>query len=1591
MSSIDERIVKMTFDNSSFEKGVNQTIQSLEKLNQVLKNTGNADAVNNLSKSMKDIQAQLKTLNLDELNNIEVKESVWKKIGNALSTAGKGLGNFISKLDLGGSIQKLGSSFSEAVSGSKGLDKSVESVTSRFSALGVMGVTALANITNKMVDLGTNMLKSLTIEPLATGFSEYETKMNSISTILANTADDGETLETVTAALNELNEYSDQTIYNFAQMTDNIGKFTAAGVGLDDSVAAIKGMSNLAAYFGVDATKAAGAMYQMSQALAAGKVQLMDWRSLINAGMSGEAFQKALIRTSEVMGTGAEKMIEKYGSFNESLTKGEWLTADVMIETLKQISGAYKESELRAQGYSATQARDIANMAKTANQAATEVRTVTGMMDAMKEAVQSSWAISWEHIIGDKDQATELLTNIKNGFESIIEPSSEARNNMLEFWNQNGGRDAVIKSLTNVFQSLGKIMGSIGDAWKEVFPPMTGKKLVELSQGFKDFTEKLKVSDSTVKKIKDTFKGVFNVFKTIGSAVESVIKAFSPLTSVFPAIGNAVLSVTSAIGKFVTSLSDALAKSKVFDRIANVIKGAFNGIGKIFNDVSNGFSEFFSYLGGLNFDKAFGFIGKGFSGIGKVITPVISGIGKAIGTIDFNTIMNAMKTGTFLNVLKTLKGTFEEVGGVAESAKGVFKSFSGIGKSIKDTLDAAREALEAWQQSIQADVLLKIAGSVGVLAASLLILASIDGKKMASALIGMAVAMASLSAAYVAMMKYGGTTDLLKKGIGGAILAIASSVLILAAAMKILSTLKPGEILTSLTGILAALASLAVGVKILKAADKDLRSSAASLVIFGVAMMTMAGAIRLLGNIDAEVLGSGLFTLAAVLGELAIFLKVAKFGELGKTGAVSLLALSIGVLTLAQALKIFSGLDPQGALVGLAAMAAVLAEIAIFGELMDKSIDLTKLALGLTALSIALTLLCGVLKLMGSLSLETVGVGLLSMAGSLAVLGAAAEMISAGKMTALAGGLAAMSAALILLGAAMHIIGALSWDQLAINLIGIGVALTIFSIAANSMTSALPGAAAMLVVSAALLVMSAALAILTPQLMLLSTMSMDGLAVMLLALSGAFLVLGIAGLTMGPVIPVLLGLAAVVAVLGVGCLAAGVGITAMGTGLGLIAAAIGASGLLIIEFLRQLINLLPQIGLKAGEAMVNFAGAIATGAPQIVTAFSTLLTAILTAIQQNIPLIAQTGVDIIVAFAQALATGIPQLVTAGCEMILGVLQGIANNIGPIVEAGADICINFMDGVAAKLPEIIDSGINLALSFIEGVADGISNNKDRLEAAVEKAINAMIDAALAVITGSFNAFTENGRELLQSLVDGIKEKYEAAKTAVSGAIDKAKEGASKAGTALIQAGRDLINGLKEGIMEKVDAVRRTVEETVGKIVAAAEKALKINSPSKVFIGIGHSVTEGLAVGIRKYSNEVVSPTSDLADTVTKSMSNITSRISEAMNGNIDANPTITPVLDLSNVERNSRRIGDLVSGNGTLSLSTDNASLMTKSIGQIQNGKDNSDIVSALKDLKDNLGNNGPSYTINGITYDDGSNIVNAVETLVRAAKMERRI
>ena len=418
--TIDEKVVEMRFDNKNFEQNVKQSMSTLDKLKQKLNLTGASKGLENINKTS-------------------------------------------NKVDM------------------KGMSSAIEGVQSKFSALEVMGITALANITNSAVNAGKRIVSALTIDPITTGFQEYETQINAIQTILANTQKEGTNVEIVNKALDELNKYADMTIYNFTEMTRNIGTFTAAGVKLDTSVKAIKGIANLAAVSGSNAQQASTAMYQLSQALASGTVKLMDWNSVVNARMGGQVFQDALKETARVHGIAIDQIIKEQGSFRDSLHTG-WLTAEILTETLEKFTLSTEnmtEAEIQANrerlksiGYTDEQIDGIFELGKTATDAATKVKTFSQLWGTMKEAAQSGWAQTWRIIIGDFEEAKELLTSISNFFtgdNGVITKMNNSRNALLNgalgkgFEKLKETLNTIVKPVKTVTESVSKVTGALED------------------------------------------------------------------------------------------------------------------------------------------------------------------------------------------------------------------------------------------------------------------------------------------------------------------------------------------------------------------------------------------------------------------------------------------------------------------------------------------------------------------------------------------------------------------------------------------------------------------------------------------------------------------------------------------------------------------------------------------------------------------------------------------------------------------------------------------------------------------------------------------------------------------------------------------------------------------------------------------------------------------------------------------------------------------------------------------------------------------------------------------------------------------------
>lgn len=1218
--TIDERVVEMRFDNKQFEQNVQTSISSIEKLEKSLNLKG-------ASKGLEDVNVAAKNCNMTPLSN------------------------------------------------------AVETVKMRFSALEVMAMTALSNITNSALNAGKNIVSALTIDPIKMGFQEYETQINAVQTILANTQSKGTTIDQVNAALDELNKYADQTIYNFTEMTRNIGTFTAAGVDLDKSVTSIEGIANLAAVSGSNAQQASTAMYQLSQAIAAGKVSLQDWNSVVNAGMGGQLFQDALKRTAEHFGVNMDAMIEKYGSFRASLTEGEWLTTEVLTETLTQLSGAYSEADLIAQGYTEEQAREITELAKTALDAATKVKTFTQLWDTLKESVQSGWTQSWEIIIGDFEEAKELLTEVSNSLGNMVNASAEARNKMLQDWKELGGRTALIEAVRNAFEGVLNIVKPVKEAFREVFPPMTGEQLYNLTVGLQELTEKFKIGEETANNLKRTFKGVFALFDIGLQGIKALVGGFADLIGYVAPAGDGILGFTAGIGDFIVGIDEAIKSSDAFNKaiegIGNFLKPIADGVKTFVKTIADAFSEFANVdTSGLdNFADKVQTRFEPFVELGELVKKAFGNLGEAIltafDTASFDPILDLINTGLFSAILIGVKKFINSLSEITENGGGILGSF-------KDILDGVKGSLEAWQSSLKAGTLLKIAGAMAILTAAIVALSLVDSGKLNASLGALSVLFVELLGSMAIFEKI--MNGVAIKGMGQltiAMIGLSTAVLILAGAVQKLSGLDWDGLLKGLVGVAGLSAILVTSATALSKTSKGLIKGSAGLVVFAAAIRVLVGAVEDLGALDAGSLAKGLIGVGVLCTELALFLKTTDLDGMGVLKGTGLVLLAASINILADAVGAFGTLDISSLLKGLSAVAVVLTELAVFTKVTANAKHVISTATAMTILGAAMLVFGEAVEKMGNLSWGEIGRGLTTMAGSLAAVTVAMNLLPKGMMSK-ATGMVEVGAALLIIGEAVRNMGGMSWEEIARGLVTLAGSMTILVVALNAMRGALPGAAAVLTVSAAL-------AVFTPVIKTLGNMSWESIAKGLVALAGSFTVLGVAGVVLGPLTPAILGLSAAIAVLGVGCLAAGAGILAFSTGLSALAVSGAAGAASLVVAVSSILSLIPLLFEAIGEGILSLAGVIANGGPAIAEAFTVL----------------------VLAAVEALVTATPAVVDGLFVLIDSVLSALVEHTPTIVEQLFDILIGIIQAITTKLPELIKAGVELLMAFFDGVIDALS--------------------------------------------------------------------------------------------------------------------------------------------------------------------------------------------------------------------------------------------------------------------------------------------
>ena len=1108
---IDSRVAEMRFDNRNFERNVATSMSTLDKLKEKLK--------------LKDVATGLENI------TSAANKVTFSHIGNETDTVGV-----------------------------------------KFSAMQVAATTALVNLTNAAMQAGTSIANSL-ISAAKSGFQEYETQINAVQTILANTSSKGTTLEQVNNALDELNHYADMTIYNFTEMTRNIGTFTAAGVDLDTSVAAIKGIANLAAVSGSTSQQASTAMYQLSQALAAGTVKLQDWNSVVNAGMGGQVFQDALKETARVHGIAIDQMIKDEGSFRETLQKG-WLSSEILTETLSKFTGDLTEEQLTSMGYTAEQAQEIMKLGQTANDAATKVKTFTQLIDTLKEANQSGWTQTWEILIGDFEEAKSLWTSVSDQLGNMIQQSADARNNLLQGWKDSGGRTMIIDSVKNVFEGLVTILNSVKEAFTDVFPPITVEQLVKVTEKIKSLSEKFKISEEQANKLKSVFKGVFSILGIGVTIIKNVVSAIVQLFSHFTGLGDSVLNVSSSVGEWISKLHNSIKETNIFGNAINTVIGFVGGAIDRVKEFVSVLSDKIDIHGFKDIVDVLKNIWNMTSGVRASLANTIQGIGNAFKDAfhngDIKSFLDIVNGGLLATVIVKIK---KFISGIADS----FDNSTSIIDHIKSIFGTVKDSLESLQKSVKADTLKKIAIAIGVLAASLLVLSMIDPKRLTSALVAITVLFGELMGAMAIFEKIAGKSKGALKSVG-VMIAMSTSVLILASALKKISDLEWNQLAIGLTGILGLMAIVVSAAIAMGKYGKKLKSGAAQMVI-------MATALKIL---------------ASVCGELSQY----SWLELGK---------------------------------GLSGISGMLLAFAGFQFLM-KQIKPTKL---------------------------------LRSATSLVIIGAALEIFAD----------------------VCSKFGQMQWPDL--GKAGAAIAGILAICAGFELLSGMSGN--ILASSAALVIMATALNLMVPVLQSLGSMSVDEIVKGIVSIAATMAIIGVAGYALEPVAPVILAISGAVALLGVACLAAGAGVMAFATAFSILSAAGAVGAAAFVEALSVtitgILELIPSMVGVIAEAIEGICNAIILSAPAIGQAFKALLLEAINICVECIPALADGIFKIIVGVLETVKTYSPKIVT----LLFDIFKSIAESA---VEALGNISAeSFITGIAAI------TAFMLALNAMTALAAG----------------------------------------------------------------------------------------------------------------------------------------------------------------------------------------------------------------------------------------------------------------------------------------------
>lgn len=1419
MSTIDNRVVGMQFDNAAFQSKIATTLAALDSLSQKIATIGQTNG----------LQQVANTANAIDMSKM----------------AG-----------------------------------SVDHIANRFSALGAVAFTVIQDITRSVTGFATTMLKEDILGPIITGGKQRAQNIEQAKFMFEGLGIDA------AKGLESAKEAVLGTAYGLGSAAKAASQFAASGIKVGDQMTgALRGVAGTAAMTGATFDEMA---YIFTGVAGQGKLTNQDLMQFATRGLNAAAaLAKQMGKTEDQVHemarngeidfkTFAEGMDKAFGAHAKDANK----TYAGSLANVKAALGRFGAAYYQVQQ---DQKRDVFNAL---------IPVIDGVTKAFKPLVDS--VLFFNRLSVDK-----FVNSLKG----------------LDMGNLNKAMMNFALAFANMFASVHRFGQVIGQAFKQIFPASAGSLLLSVSSGLKTFSEHLKMGADTASKVKTMFTGFFSIFAIGAEVFKQFFHMVGTVLSVLPKFNIGFLAAGSSAGSFLTRLKYALVDGgkiqDFFIRLSEVLVNFVNRIHALGNKIAGFFTTVDKTVGGDNrvtsrldslrhaadrVGQAWDAITEKFREIGKALEPVwqyiktwFSQLGQKIAQAfkpgDFDSTLDIINIGLLGGITVMLKKFF--AGGIK------FGFGGGLVNKMNVTLGSLTKSLNTMQTVLKSNVLLKIAGAIGILTLSIVALSLIDSEALTKALVAISVGFGELVGVMTLMDKaIGSSKDAFKIGIlAGALIAMAVAMDLLAIAIAKLSRLSWAELTKGLTGVGVGLGLLVAAVKIIGSDTGGLIRASLGIVLISAALIVLQKAVEAFAQMKWADMAKGLTGVAVGLGAITLAMKF---------------------------------MPASGALSG-------------FG--------FVEIAAGLRVLALAVAAF-------GKMSWEEIGKGLLGIS-----LGLAAIAITMGKMPlnlpVTAAGVLILSVAMVGMAEAVKKMGEQNFGQLAKGLGAFAVTLGVLVLAMKFMEGSIAGATALVIVSGAMLIM-------TKVIQQLAMVKAGDLVKALVGLAATLTILGVAGALLEPAVPGMIAFGIAIAGIGAGFYLFGKGAEAVVHAFSLMGKVgkEGAKG--IVDAIATISAAMPSVAGAFAKAIGQWAKDMTNAVPLIIRLFEALLSQLLETvinltpliaeafgviivnaceiIQEQFPLLLQTGFQMLLTLLQGILDHIEDITTTVVQIVVGFVTALANNMPQIIGAGANLIIQFLNGLATKIGDIVAAGANLLVKFLDGVASNLGKVFGSMAGVIDAFVNALKDSG--IIQKLIGAGATIINEVLRGLGEAVNPKdpknnvvivaadvagkfiislsaaivklADAGVTAlidfIRGMGDIVKTRSEEFGRAWGYAAACMVEGfgsaLKGAIKGIIDEIVPSWANPVKKVIYSV---FKIGSPSKLTYYVGQMLMEGFAKGIKDNINIPVSGMEEGTNQLTKSMVGIISRISDSLDTNMDFNPTITPVLDLTKVEASSKDI------------------------------------------------------------------------------------